>query len=321
VLGVSALHDALINFVPVRSVYVLEHWYVLFALAMTHHLFGRVARIDAELSRRTQELQESLLDLRRTETELAHKEQLAAVGELSAIIVQEVRSPISLIGSALTALHREHDTAANRTAMLDVVDQQSDRLSNLVGDLLTYAKPLHAQITRTPVTQLIERALHTVAPSVRERTVIDIRIASTPDSLECDPDLLHQALHNLLDDSLPTADTDRRITIETTACDHRGAAGMRLSIASRTEPGDATQRLSGPTTSVRRPATGLGLAIADRVVRAHQGHLEIRSSTAEAITIVLTLPLHVEGTAPVTPSQFPPAAAAAAAAAATTLHA
>lgn len=305
-LGLAALHDALINFVPVRSVYVLEHCYVLFALAMTHHLLGRVARIDAELIRRTQQFRESLVNLERTEVELAHKEQLAAVGELSAIIAQEVRSPIASIGEVLTALHREGGDPDQRTVLLDTVDQQSDRLNHLIGDLLSYAKPLHAQISAASVPQLIERALRTIPPTIRERTVIETRIAPDPASIDCDPELLHQALRNLIDNALMPLDAGHRVTIETSTCEQRGSSGLRLSISSRRNTADSSAPHGPAHGSAGTSGTGLGLAIVDRVVRAHHGHIEIRPGEPGETTIVLTLPLHTEGADPVTRSLLHP---------------
>lgn len=305
VLAVGALHDALINFFPIRSVYLLEHCYLLFALAMTHHLLGRVARTDAELGRRTQQLKDSLVDLQRTEAELAHKEQLAAVGELSAIIAQEVRNPIALIGNALTRLHQPLAADSDRHTMLDVVDQESDRLNHLVGDLLSYAKPLHAQIARTPISHVIERALSTIPTTVREHTVVETHIAAEPSALECDPELLHQALRNLIDNALAPLVGARTVTIETSACEHRGAAALRVSITSKRNTVPTDQADTIHSGSVRPTGTGLGLAIVDRVVRAHQGHVEMRSVTAGASTIILTLPLRTEGTEPVTTSLLP----------------
>lgn len=298
-LGVAGVHDTLINFVPVRSVYLLEHCYLLCALAMTHHLLGRASRADQELRRRKQELRESLNNLERTEVELAHKEQLAAVGELSAIIAMEVRAPISAMRDALGELGRDTDADA-RTRLLTTVDQASDRLNHLVGDLLSYAKPLHAQSARIPVAELVHRALAAVPPETLER--LDTRQAIAPDAewIECDPDLLHQALRNLLDNALAAIGGNGSVQFSTLSCEHRGGAAVQLSITAT--PGTAAARTEAPGRApfhASLPAgTGLGLAIVDRVVRVHQGHLEIRGGVAGGTTMVLTLPLQSRASAP-----------------------
>jgi len=299
VLGVAGVHDTFINFVPVRSVYMLEHCYLLCALAMTHHLLGRASRADQELQRRKQELRESLTSLERTELELAHKEQLAAVGELSAIIAMEVRAPISAMRDALRELGRDTEGEA-RMRLLTTVDQASDRLNHLVGDLLSYAKPLYAQSVRIPVADLLHRALAAVPPETLER--LDTRQTFAPDAewIECDPELLHQALRNLLDNALAAIDGAGSMQFSTLSCQHRGGAAVQLSISAT--PGLTAARsgaLDRAAFQASLPAgTGLGLAIVDRVVRVHQGHLEIRGGVAGGTTMVLTLPVHSRASAP-----------------------
>lgn len=312
VLGVAGVHDTLINFVPVRSVYLLEHSYLLCALAMTHDLLGRASRADQDLRRRKQELRESLINLERTEVELAHKEQLAAVGELSAIIAMEVRAPISAMRTALGELGRDTE-AQDRTRLLTTVDQASDRLNHLVGDLLSYAKPLHAQSTSVPVAELVHRALSAVPSETRER--LDTRQTFAPDAewIECDPELMHQALRNLLDNALAAIDGTGSLQFSTLSCQHRGGAAVQLSITAT--PGTTAARPQGrdraPFHASLPAGTGLGLAIVDRVVRVHQGHLEIRSGVAGGTTMVLTLPVQSRASTPMLDA-FPSAVGSAA---------
>lgn len=295
-LSVAAVHDALINFVPVRSIYLLEHCYLLCALAMTHHLLGRVARTDRELARRTEQLNKNVLDLQRTESELAHKEQLAAVGELSAIIAQEVRNPIAIMRNALSALHQPIADDVARRVMLNIVDQESDRLNLLVGDLLSYAKPLHAQFSSIVVTQLVDRALNTIAPAAHTTLHIHTRIAPEPSTVDCDPELLHQALRNVIDNARAAMHGAGTLSIETALTQHRGEDALRMSISDTGEgiqPSDEAHVREAFFTT-RTAGTGLGLAIVDRVLRAHQGHVEIRSRSEGGTTIVLTLPVRAD---------------------------
>lgn len=301
-LSVSAVHDAIINFLPVRSVYLLEHCYLLCALAMTHHLLGRVARTDDELARRREELRLSILDLHRTEAELTHKEQLAAVGELSAIIAQEVRHPIAAMRTALSELRERDASHQEQQHMLDTVDHESDRLNHLVGDLLTYAKPMHAQTSRVALRNLLERVTASAATTY-PGIAVEIRLSEEPASIECDPELIHQALRNLIDSAIASAHDASRLEIETVATQFRGHAAVRVVISAR----DAARDNAGakPRGRVRTAGTGLGLAIVDRVLRAHQGHLEMRGDDHQSLAIIVTLPLHAEGTPVIANAESP----------------
>ena len=118
-----------------------------------------------ELKRRTGELQHSYEDLREAQRELTRKEQLAAVGELAAVIAHEVRNPLAIISNAVAGLRRRDIGHEDRETLLAILKEESSRLNRLVGDLLRYARPVNVQRQLISVREVIERTLTSTRPA------------------------------------------------------------------------------------------------------------------------------------------------------------
>ena len=95
-----------------------------------------------ELKDRARALARSYEELRAAQDELVRKEQLAAVGELSAVVAHEVRNPLAIISNAVATLRRSGVAEEDRATLLGILDEETTRLNRLVGDLLRYARPI-----------------------------------------------------------------------------------------------------------------------------------------------------------------------------------
>jgi len=141
---------------------------------------------------------------------------------------------------------------------------------------------------------IIERA----ADACRERIVSAGATISMPgesDSIEfeCDPDLLHQALTNLIRnaaDAVAENAAGRPRTIVIAA--ERAGDSVELVVADSGPgmPDDVRQRMFNPFFTTRHAGTGLGLAIVHRIIDAHDGRIEVTNNTNGGARIAVVLP-------------------------------
>src|SRR5690606_11573366 len=124
-------------------------------------LLRRFVRTADELGRRTEELRRSYSNLRLTQEELVRKEQLAAVGELSAVIAHEVRNPLAIIKNAVSSLRRPTLRPSDRGVLLGILDEEVDRLNRLVRDLLAYARPVEPRGQPVDLERIVEETVKT----------------------------------------------------------------------------------------------------------------------------------------------------------------
>ena len=238
----------------------------------------RVGSTRGRLRETTAELGAAASALRRVQEELVDNEQRAAVGRLSAVIAQGVREPLELMDRSVESLRRGGLEARERTALLRVLDDETDRLNRLVRDLLTYARPM------TPQAQPMElsAALRSAFDRARRRASATrgapppFAIVGGPEAVRGDPDLLGLAFERALETALEALAEGETLVVELARESLDGAGAVRVRV-----PG-AGARPEGPETA---HDVGFGHALIARAGSAHGGRLRETAGGLE-----LTLP-------------------------------
>lgn len=265
--------------------------FLVFAFGVGCSLLIRHAVLGKELEHRTLELERSYAYLRATQAELVRQQQLAAVGELAAVIAHEVRNPLAIIMNAVAGLHRRNLRKEDETLLLDILDEESRRLNRLVGDLLRYARPVKVHRQTVDVRNVIQRALH----ALNGMDHIQVRVNEPPsiELLSGDPDLLRVVLGNLIDNAAQAMTDGGELDLLIREEIRSDRAGITIAIRD-TGPGmpeDVKKRATDPFFTTKPSGTGLGLAIVARIVDAHGGEMSIESEVGKGTTVFVFLPL------------------------------
>jgi two-component system sensor histidine kinase HydH len=212
-------------------------------------------------------IQRQLLALRSEQARALENETLASVGRMAASVAHEVRNPLGVIRSSATVLTEElrdgHPDALQSCAF---IRDEVERLDAFVSKLLSYARP--NQLTPAPVEPraLMQRVL-TVAHGVDSAVALDVRATSA----ELDEQLLLPALVNLVQNARHAAAQDVAVRVRAEA-----QGGLVIEVCDD-GPGVGDEhrgRLFQPFFTTKRTGTGLGLAMARKLVRTHRGTLE-----------------------------------------------
>ncbi len=293
-LLLSGLSDAIVRLTPVRSVFLLEHSYLLFALAVSYVLLGRFVRTANALTSRTLELRRSYNELRDAQEQLLRKEQLATMGELSAVIAHEVRNPLAIIKNAVSGLHRPTLRDADRQVLLKILDEEADRLNRLVGDLLAYARPVTPQRQPIQVEDLVRGAVELARAAQRREDAVsfDIQLQDGAHTIQGDVDLLRQAIVNVAENAIQAMPDGGTLTVRTYGTQLEQQPAVAISIRDTGEGMDTLVRskATDPFFTTRPTGTGLGLAIVHRLIHSHGGKVQIESSYGTGTTVTMILP-------------------------------
>lgn len=230
-----------------------------------------------------------LTRIRAMEQDLQKREQLAALGELSAWIAHELRNPLASMKSSIEMLREDPEPGPDSFRLMGIALKEMDRLDRIITDFLTYARP------RPPVKQAFDLAetLREILLVVQQRKSTRIRdeICDTL-MVDGDPDQLKQVFLNLI---LNAEDaTARAGEITVTARHGEPDAEVRVS---DTGPGIEEKELEKiffPYYSTKEKGTGLGLAIAFRIVEEHGGSIHADSTPGSGAAFTVTLPAYVE---------------------------
>jgi signal transduction histidine kinase len=292
-LLLAGLHDVIIRLSPLASFCLVEHCYALFALAVSFVLLERFVRTANALTSRTLELRRSYNELRDAQEQLVRKEQLATMGELSAVIAHEVRNPLAIIKNAVSGLHRPTLRDADRQVLLRILDEEADRLNRLVGDLLAYARPVTPERQSLHVEELVRGAVELArAAQQRDDQVTFDVVLTDSHTIMGDPDLLRQAIVNVAENAIQAMPDGGILTVRTYGTTLEDAPAVAIAIRDTGEGMDTLVRskATDPFFTTRPTGTGLGLAIVHRLVHSHGGKIQIESSYGTGTTVSIILP-------------------------------
>lgn len=309
-LGIALLcgvHDTAVWAGVLRSFRLIEHATMLFIFGMSYMLLDRFVRASESLSERTSELRSAYDDLRAKQHRLVRKEQLAAVGELSAVVAHEVRNPLAVIKNAVSGLRRSTLAPPDRNTLLSILDEETGRLNRLMHDLLAYARPVLPQGRELDAEKLLRRAVERAMDAAEGAAAIDVVWElEGPDHLHGDSELLRHALVNVLENAIQAMPDGGTLTVGTRPAElEEGHAGVGLFFRDTGEGMDSLVRdkARDPFFTTRPAGTGLGLAIVERVIRNHGGEVHIESAHGQGTEIQLTLPTERLSTHPIPPPE------------------
>ncbi len=297
--------DVLARLLDVTPINFSSHGALLPVLGFSYVLVGRFTQVDRQLEDRTQELARSYDYLRVTQQALVKKEQLAAVGELSAVIAHEVRNPLAIIKNAVSGLRRKELRPDDGETLLAILDEETDRLNRLINDLLAYARPISPEHGEpVDMRRLVMHAVELAAGGSRDISHIEIELELENEVAEVEgaEALLRHALINIVDNALQAMPLGGTLTVSCRDTEVEGRPCVAVEFHDTGEGMDTIvrSRARDPFFTTRQTGTGLGLAIVDRVARAHGGSVSLESRHGQGTMVSFLVPRDRSSIAPPT---------------------
>jgi signal transduction histidine kinase len=220
--------------------------------------------------------------------------------EFVSLVSHELRTPLTSIQGYVALLNEESGSlSAKQKRFLAVLDRNSERLLDLVGDLLFLAKvdagEFAIALDDVDLGTIVEESIESCRPIAHARGIeIATSIASLP-RLSGDRARLAQVLDNLISNALKfTPDGGR---VEVTLATGNGRAVLEVTDNGIGVPSDEQSRLfdrffrSSQAASDAIPGSGLGLAITKAIVEGHGGQIALESEENHGTTVRVELPL------------------------------
>jgi two-component system sensor histidine kinase HydH len=228
--------------------------------------------------------------VRQEHAELRHAEQrrLAALGEMSAVLAHEIRNPLaSLKGHAQLLAEGLQDGSAQRRSA-DRVVSEAKRLERLASSLLDFVRTSQVELETVDPAEL---ARECAAEAGAGR--VDVEDAGAPPAWRLDALRMRQVLRNLVENALQASPPEARVTVRV-ALAQGDSRGERLVYEVR-DVGEGIsaavqERLFDPFHTTRTTGTGLGLAVARRIVELHGGTITGANDPAGGAVFRVFLP-------------------------------
>ena len=247
----------------------------------------RAARAEAEsVQRLLAEQNERLRELDRLKDEFV------------SLVSHELRTPLTSIRGYVELMLAE-ELKDDQRRFLGIVDRNSERLLDLVSDLLFLAQieagKLAIEVGSLDLKNVVEECIETAAAAADSRGVeLEASLDRLP-KIEGDRVRLHQVLDNLLSNALKFTPSGGRVDVRLTRAGD--TAELEVTDTGLGIPAEEQARLferffrSSSATQNAIPGTGLGLTITKAIVERHGGRIEIESAENAGTTVRVLLPL------------------------------
>ena len=269
---------------------------------------GLLAQRDKQRSRELQRTAQGLADsyqqlqlqserIMTIEEQLRQSEKLSTLGEMAAVLAHEIRNPLGSIRGTAEILRDDYRPGSPKHEFLEIQIRETDRLNRVVEDFLRMARQRPQELYRCRLYEELATIVTLTVPEARRREVT-LSLAPAPEEVTAcaDGEKLRQALLNLVINALQACQPGGRVTIGVSQRDTN--AEIRIS---DTGPGispELQQRIFEPFFTTKPDGTGLGLAVAQKIIISHNGSLTLESTPGQGTTFVISLPLEQEGMCP-----------------------
>ena len=235
-----------------------------------------------------------LTELAALQQRMQLKENLAALGELSAGIAHEFKNALATIsGYAQLIPEAAQGEAAEYSKR---IVEQTRNITHMVMEFLKYARPLEIPDEKVALEDLVKRAVMEVAQSIPQ---VKIECHGNFGEVAGDEGLLRQALLNLARngaEACAAAEGGGHVMVRGEVLQSEEAGSQRI-IVSDNGPGIAAAalpKLFRPFFTTKANGTGLGLAVVQKIIVQHGGQVEVRNRPEGGAAFIVTLPLQRE---------------------------
>src|ERR1017187_1634891 len=247
-------------------------------------------------------LMSDLTELTALQKQIRWKENLAALGEMSAGIAHEFKNALATISGYAQMIRCEAKPGDTRDSAERILDQ-TRALTHVVTEFLRFAKPLEICYETVPMQSLVERVAEELQEAMPQ---CKVTCEGTYVELPGDEALLRQALVNLTRNGAEAAResvSPARVTISGTIEDLGGRQWQRICVADNGPgiPSEDLPKIFLPFYTTKSEGTGLGLAIVQKVALQHGGSIEACNRPGGGAQFLLWLPLRQD----LSPSLFP----------------
>lgn len=233
-----------------------------------------------------------ITDLKLAQERLLQSERLAAIGQTVAGLAHESRNAFQRSQACLEMLALELEGRANELELVERIQRALDHLHHLYEEVRDYSAPIRLDRQLCNLAH-VWRDAWSHLELMRKQKPVEL-VAETPNlDLTCEVDWFQmgQVFRNILENAIGACGEPGKIYISQHEIESDGCGAIQVLVRDNGPgiPADIRENVFDPFYTTKTKGTGLGMAIAKRIVEAHGGRIAIGDSPSGA-EIIVTLP-------------------------------
>lgn len=223
------------------------------------------------------------------ELALAKDEKLAAAAQIASEVAHEIRNPLSIVKAVVYLLRGALPKEEQIQNRLDQIDNATERILTYINDLLNFSRPPVLDLITTDLNEVLKMSLEELPTEIFAGIEIETDLALDLPRIEADPLRLKEVFSNIIKNGCEAMEKSGQLNLRSKKKNEFVEAEIEDN-----GPGIDKENLSkifDPFFTAKAKGTGLGLAICHRIIEAHKGEIEVRSTVGKGATFIVKLPV------------------------------
>jgi signal transduction histidine kinase len=272
-----------------------ERIQLLQLLALLSGLALDNARIYRQIERQAKQLSETVDQLKAAQEQLIHSERLATVGAVVARVSHEIRNPLTTIGGFARTLGAHPDDTDRVARNANIIVDEVEKLEALLKEMLDFTSPRPPALEPTDLNGLLGTLANVHRDELAGGNVtLALEFAPGLPLVLADRNQMHRVFLNLWQNALQAMEESpvghrNKLIVQTWP--DGATVKIAFSDTGMGIPPDVIPNIFTPFFTTKQRGTGLGLAVAKKIIDDHRGSIHVRSERGAGTTIVVVLPI------------------------------
>ncbi len=206
-------------------------------------------------------------------------------------IIHDLNNVISIIvGYIELAKMQSLNEPSKLPSTLEIIEKASLRASQLLSNVLGYAKGGRGHRKRVDLNELVKELKNLIEKVFEKNIVIETRLSPDPQFVEAEPQELFQVLLNLCLNARDAMPDGGKLTIETSVVYTDNYVLLSISDTGVGMDEDTKKKIFTPFFTTKPQGSGLGLSVVWSIVKNLGGHVEVESSKGKGTKFKISLP-------------------------------
>ena len=298
---------------------------------MVNALQRLYSTLEAQVQDRTKELKNAYAELQNTQAMMVHSEKMKSLGELVAGIMHEINNPINFIYGNMTHLsnysndliqiieeYTKYDVSLTPEEKEDIdklkqdIDYEflksdlpdliksckegADRAKNIIQDLKSFSRMEEVAITDVDIPHEIDTTLNILHNKIKNKAEVHKEYMENVPRIEAFGGQLNQVFMNIINNAVGAIKDHGDIWIRiNTDKEHKNLI-IEIEDNGIGMDEETTRKVFNPffTTKPVGQGTGLGLSITYKIIKNHQGDINVESRQGMGTKFIITLPINID---------------------------
>ncbi len=211
---------------------------------------------------------------------------LTSLGRASAAIVHDLKTPLITIAGFAKRISKDRGDVKENS---ELILTSAMKMEMIVHDVLDFAKPVRLFFNKEDLRSVIEHACESCRVKAANRTVeLSVSLPAEPIMISVDRSKFERALINLINNAIDASVVGSNIMI--TAEPGDGKVIIRIRDHGAGMDKETLDNIFIPFYTNKSSGTGLGMAIAKKIIEGHKGKIHINSKEQMGTEIIVELP-------------------------------